>query len=172
MRLVVWLLASSDQDRHIANRSLVERFEVLEPLLQCHVVRILLFELMPIAQQMHPAALMQALIAIVGGIEVAAQHTLEAFPQQLLDHLTASGMMVLIVADGAGTHTPDVAILAIFSPPRFIGLDGGAGPNLLLERCHEEVQLIGSAVQQLHDFSTADLQPMQGGQVGLDLPHG
>src|SRR5205807_10089432 len=112
---------------------------------------------MPIAQEMHPTALMQSLIDIVGGVEVTAQHSLKALAQQLLDHLTASGVMVLVVADGAGTHTPDGAVLAIFSPPRLIGLYRWAGANLLLKRYHHWLQLGFGPVQQFDDLSAADL---------------
>jgi hypothetical protein len=43
--------------------------DLLEPLLECHIVGIVFFEVMAITQQMHPAALMQPWIDIVGGVE-------------------------------------------------------------------------------------------------------
>ena len=114
---------------------------------------------------------MQSLIDIVGGEEVSAQHPLEAFTEQVLDHLTASGVMVLVVAQLRRTHTPDVAIAAIFSPPRFIGLHGWAGANLLLER-----QPIGAPAGAVARCNSPTISPLlieahAAGQIGLDLSH-
>ena len=121
---------------------------------------------------MHPTALMQSLIDILGGEEVRAENPLEAFAQQVLDDLTASGVMVLVVAHRRRTHTPDVAVLALFSPPCFIGLHGRAGANLLLERSEQWFQVCFGPVQQFDDLPATDLEPMQGGEIGLDLSHG
>src|SRR5437588_2883312 len=58
----------------IRPRSFIEGFEISEPLPQHAILWIEFFEVMAITQQMHPAALMQSLMDIVGGEKVAAQH--------------------------------------------------------------------------------------------------
>src|SRR2546421_924371 len=156
----------------VGDGALIDGFDVLGPLLHLLIIGILLFEIMPMAQQMHPTALMQSLIDIVGGVEVTAEHSLKTLAQQLLDDLTASRVMVLVVAHLGRTHTPDVAILAIFAPASLISLYGWAGSDLPLERCHQWLQVVCGPVQQFDDLSAADRQPMQGGQIGLDLPRG
>src|SRR5579859_2431042 len=57
----------------IVTRPLVKRFELGKPVVQRRIIGILFGEVMPIAQQMHPTALMQSLINVVGGVEVTAQ---------------------------------------------------------------------------------------------------
>jgi hypothetical protein len=61
---------------------LIDRFDFLGPLLHLGVISILLFELIPNTQQMHSTALMQALIAVVGGVEIRAEHSVKAFAQK------------------------------------------------------------------------------------------
>src|SRR5436305_15264621 len=96
---------------------------------------------------MHPTALMQSLIDVVAGVEVRAEHSLKALAQQLLDDLAAPGVMVLVVAHLGRTHTPDVAVLAVCSPPGLISLHGWAGAKLLFERCSRYLQLGFAPVQ-------------------------
>src|SRR5579859_6232164 len=155
----------------VGDGPLIDGLDILDPLLHLLSIRILLFELMAVAQQMHPTALMRSRIDVVGGVEVRAEDSLKAFAQQLLDHLAASGVMVLIVAHLGRTHAPDVAVLAVFAPPGLIRLHRWAGANLLLERGYCQVELTFGPVQQLDDLSAADLEVMQRGQIGLDLPH-
>src|SRR6266487_2030453 len=62
---------------------------------------------------------------VVGRIKIAAQHALIRLSHQGFDHVTASRVVVLIITDRWGTHGPDVAILAVFSPSGFVGLMAG-----------------------------------------------
>src|SRR5258708_18832258 len=101
---------------------LIARFDGCGPGEELLIVRILHFEFMPIAQAMHPAALMQALMTSVAGREVAAEHAAVVLAAQLFDHFPFSRMMLLNIADVRRGGTPDVAIAAIFSPLRLIGL--------------------------------------------------
>src|SRR5689334_19238637 len=107
---------------------------------------------------MHPTALMQSLIAIVGSVEVRAENPLEALSEQVLHDLTASRVMVLVIAHRRRIHTPDVAVLAIFAPTCLIGLHGWAGANLLLERCYQWLQVAFGPVQQFDDLPATDLK--------------
>ncbi len=69
---------------------------------------------------------MESRIHIVGGKEVRAQDPLEPFAEQVRHDLTASGVMVLVIAYRRRINTPDVAILAVFAPACLIGLHGWA----------------------------------------------
>src|SRR5258708_10448753 len=148
---------------------LVDGLDGCGPVVQLLIVRILLFELIPIAQEMHPTALMQALMAVVAGIEVTAKHPAVVLTDQLFDHFPATRMMVLLLADAGRAGTPDVAIEAVFAPPRLIGLHRRTGTDLPFERSEVRLHLVFEPVQQLHDLSNADPLPVQGEQVRLDL---
>src|SRR5207248_3579536 len=120
---------------------------------------------------MHPTALMQSLMDIVGSQEVRAKDSLEAFAQHRFDHFAASRMMILIITQLRGTGTPEVAIASIFSPSRFIHLHRRAGANLLLDLSQLRPQLCCDALCQAYDLSTTDRESMQTHQVRLDLSH-
>src|SRR5260370_22936350 len=81
-------------------------------------------------------------------------------------------MMVFIIADAGREDTPDVAIEAVFSPSRLIGLHRRTGTDLPFERIEMRLHLVFEPMQQLYDLSTADPHPMQGEQVRLDLSNG
>src|SRR5271167_1653745 len=132
----------------------------------------LLFELMHIAQEMHPTALMQALMDVVACVKVTAQDSTEVLANQFFDHFPSTRMMVLVVANAGGTHRPNVAIEAIFSPPRFIRLDGWTGADLHFERSEVRLHLGFDPVEQLDNLSTTDRDPVQRKQVRLDLSNG
>src|SRR5689334_2369243 len=111
---------------------------------------------------MHPTALMQSRIHIVGGVEVRAQYALEVFAQQVLNYFTSPRVVVLVVAHLRRTHTPDIAVLAILSPACLIGLHRWTGTDSRLERLHLWLHLAAESVQHLHNLSCTDLQLMQG----------
>ncbi len=69
----------------------------------------------------------------VASIQIAAQYALERLANQLLDHFPCARVMVFVIAKRRGGNTPDVSVLSIFSPPRFIGLHGRAAPERGLE---------------------------------------
>src|SRR6266568_4880987 len=118
---------------------------------------------------MHPTALMQALMAVVACIEITAEYAAEVLTDELFDHFPSTRVMVLKIADARRGDTPDVAIDAIFSPPRLIGLHRRTGADLPFERSEMRLQLCFDPVQQFHHPSTADPDPMQREQVRLDL---
>ena len=115
---------------------------------------------------------MQALMTIVAGIEVAAEHADVVRADQLFDHFPFSRMMVLKIADVGRGDTPDVAIRAVFSPPRLIGLHRWTSADLHFERSQLGLHLGFEPMQQLHNLSTADRDPVQREQVDLDLSNG
>ena len=80
--------------------------------------------------------------------------------------------MVLILAHAGSGDAPDVAIAAIFSPPRLIGLDSGTVANLRFERIELGLHLCFHPMQQFHNLANADRDPVQREQVRLDLSNG
>src|SRR5215472_5923557 len=103
---------------------------------------------------MHPAALMQALMDVVASIEVTAEHAVVVRADQLFDHFSSTRMMVLVIANARGIHRPDVAIDAIFSPPRFISLDCRTGPDRSFERIEVGLHLCFDPMKQFNNLST------------------
>src|SRR2546421_3519607 len=118
---------------------------------------------------MHPAPLMQPLMDVVPGVKVTAQHSAEIFANQLFDHFSCTRMMVLVVAKCGSTDGPDVAIAAIFSPPRLIGLDSRTSADLPLELSEVGLHVFFEPMQQFHNLSDADRDPVQVSQINLDL---
>src|SRR5260370_15526105 len=147
-RVRVWTLLGPGQGL------LIDRFDGCGPGEELLIVRILLFEVMPIAQAMHPAALMQALMTSVAGREVAAEHAAVVLADQLFDHFPFSRMMVLKIADVRRGGTPDVAIAAIFSPPRLIGLPRWARDGLRFAPSQAGPRLAFEPVHLLHNLAT------------------
>src|SRR5712691_352121 len=121
---------------------------------------------------MHPTALMQALMDVVPCIKVTAKDSAEVLADQLFDHFPPTRMMVFIIATAWGTYCPDVAIEAIFSPPRFIGLDRWTRADRRFERIEAGLHVGFEPVEQLHNLSTADRDPVQREQVRLNLSNG
>src|SRR6266567_4088576 len=155
----------------VGDGSLVDGFEVFDPLLHLGILGMLLFELVGITQQMHPTALMQSLINIVGGVEVTAQHAFKVFAKPRFDDLTATGVMVFVVAQLRRAGTPHIPIDPVFSPPRFIRLHCWTGANLPLEVGQFRFHLCGGPLRQSNDLSTANLEAMQAHQIRLYLSH-
>src|SRR2546430_8865600 len=77
---------------------LIEPFDFLGPRSQRLIVGKSLFEVMRIAEEMDPAALMQPVMDVVAGVEIAAQHAREVLADELLDHFPAARMMVFVIA--------------------------------------------------------------------------
>jgi hypothetical protein len=139
---------------------------------QLGMVRMQLFELVDLAQEMDPAALMQALMDVVRSIKIAAQHPLKLLTNQAFDHLPRPRVMILVVAHHWRADAPNVAIFAIFSPPRFIGLHGRAGSDLGQELIQHRLSMRSDAVKQFHHLSHADLEAMECVQELTDLSNG
>src|SRR6266699_4792960 len=102
--------------------SFVDLLDLLGPLPEGRIVRMGLGEIVNIAQQMHPTALMQALMYSVSSAKIAAQHALELFAHQAFDHFPRARVMILVIAHRWRAHAPNVSMLAIFSPACFICL--------------------------------------------------
>jgi len=69
-----------------------------------------------VAQEIHPAALLQSWVIVIGAGEVAAEHAAEGLAQHLIDDgLVAAPPDEGVV--GGSREARDVAVLAILTPP-------------------------------------------------------
>jgi hypothetical protein len=145
---------------------------VLRPLVQGRIVGEIVFHLMDIAQEMHPAALMASLMDVVSGIGIAAQHSLERTSKELLDHFPSPRVMIFVIADARCRDAPDIAMLTVLPPSRFIGLHGGAGLDGRFQSVKRWLGELLDAVEQLHQFPQTEHEAMQIAQHLLDLAQG
>src|SRR5260370_37390124 len=83
---------------------------------QGRIVRMGLFEIVNIAQEMDPTPLMQALMDVVPSVKIAAQHALELVADQGVDHFPPARGMILSIANRWLPQAPNVSIAAISSP--------------------------------------------------------
>ena len=109
---------------------------------------------------------------VVCGIEVTSKHPLKVFADQGFDHFPSARMMVLIIANAGSGDAPDVAIGAVFSPPRLIGLDGGTRTDLRFERIEVGLHVVFHPMQEFNNLSSADRDSVQREQVPLNLSDG
>src|SRR6266513_2485238 len=116
------------------------------------------------------ASLMQALMDVVPGVKIAAQHSFKVVADQVVDHFPRTRVMVLVIAHRRRADTPDISVEAIFSPTCLIGLYGRAGADLAQESIEAWLGMRTYPVKQLHDFSQTDLKDMQGVHHLADLP--
>ncbi len=131
-----------------------------------------LFDLVDVAQEMNPTALMPALVTVVAGVNIAAHDAGELVADQAVDHFPSAGVMLLVVAHRWSAHAPDISIEAIFSPSRFIGLHGGAGSDVRCEIMKQGAGMPHHTGEHLNDLSHAHLDSMPGGQQVSDLSDG
>src|SRR6266567_5615132 len=87
---------------------------------------------------------MQTLMNIGSGIKITAQHALEIFSDQLLDHFSSPRMVVFVIPDRWGRNAPDGAVDAIFAPTGFIGLHCRAGADLCFEATEHRLRMLHS----------------------------
>src|SRR6266516_3963677 len=121
---------------------------------------------------MHPAPLVQALMGIVACVEVTAEHATEVLANHGFDHRPAAAVVVLVIAHGWDTSRPDVTILSIFSPSRFIHLKSRTRSYLRFECIQVRLHLFFEPMLQFYQLSNADRDSMQRMQVHLDLANG
>ncbi len=101
------------------------------------IVGVGLLQPVQIAQQMHPAALLLAGIAVVAAVEVVDQVARDLPTQDAPDDVLAAAGIIFVVAHGVltgGAERPEVTVLAVLSPPGFVAVQDGTGTGLLFER--------------------------------------
>ncbi len=122
------------------------------------ISRVGLLQRVQIAQQMHPAALMLARIAVVAAVAIAHQVARELPTQDAPNHMLSAARVIFIGAYGVlagGANGPDVAILAVLAPPRLVAVQDGTGARLLFERIEVTLERAAHLMQQFDDFARA-----------------
>ncbi len=109
---------------------------------------------------------MQPLMNVVACIKIAAQHPLEVFPDQVFNDFSSPPMVIFVIADGRRADAPradapDVAILTLLSPSRFIGLHHRTGTDFCFETVEQWLCILLDPMQQFHQFSETDLKAVQ-----------
>jgi len=122
-----------------------------------------------LAQQMRPAALMQARIVVVGGVEVGHQHPGEVVPQRGVHHrLVPSAADEIALRRRA--EGPDVAVPPLLSPAGLVAVDHGARLHLGLNLLDGRLALLGDPLQHRSQPAQAQLDLVHARQIALDGP--
>ena len=90
---------------------------------------------MDVPQQVGPAALLGAIIMVVGSVEIADQYSGESIAQRLVHHRLAP-TPPQEVAFGGGAESPHVAVGPALTPAGFVGVDRRAGAEAVQDRGH------------------------------------
>ena len=171
LRASQWGAAGMAQDRL---GTVVERPHRCAPGGDRGVVRIVLPELMQVAQQVHPAPLVSAVMRTVRGVEIAHDTAGVAFAQQARQHGTRAGSVAVEQAHAVPPRRaqgPDVAVATGFSPARLVGMHGWARPHLRQQLLPRGRGCLRQAVQDARDRSDAQMQAVQRLEVLLDRAH-
>src|SRR6266487_2371860 len=86
---------------------IIDVLDLFAPSEQVFVGRMALLQVMNITQEVNPTSLMQPQMGIVACVKVRTEYPLVVFSHQLKHNLARSGLVILVVADGGGIHTPD-----------------------------------------------------------------
>ncbi len=125
---------------------------------------------MQITQQMCPAPLMPPPgRVVVGRVEITAQHASKVVSQQGVDDGSGPALVVL---EGPFPRwcpgNPDVAVLPVLPPARFIGLHHRTGANPLAHHTQGRLPVGRHAPQQVADLAHREAHCMYACQPGLD----
>ncbi len=110
-----------------------------------------------ITQQVHPAALEDSQ-PVVASIEVAGDHARKVFSQHLLGYQACPRLAVLEEALPLGEKAPQIAVAAVFGPPRLIATHRRSTAYPLPQALQFLLPRPFESVQQLHHFPVADVQ--------------
>ena len=106
----------------------IELMDCRGPLGQRGVLGVERHQVVDIPQQVGPAPLLGAIVMVVGGVEIADQHSGERLAQRLVHHRLAP-TPPQEVAFGGGAESPDVTVVPILAPAGFVGVDHWAGAD-------------------------------------------
>lgn len=118
---------------------IVERTHLPGPRLHVGIIGMGLLQRMPISQPMHPAAQVRAGIAVVAALEIAHPMPSDVTTQDAAHDVVPAVRILFVGAHGVrpqGAKRPDVPVLAVFAPPRFIAIPDRAGAGLRVDRVH------------------------------------
>ena len=103
-----------------------------------------------VPQQVGPAALLGAVIMVVGGVAIADQHSGERLAQRFIHHRLAP-TPPQEVAFGGGAESPHVAVGSALTPAGFVGVDHWAGADAVQDRGHCRLGPLRRAMDGAHD---------------------
>ena len=116
---------------------------------------------MDVPQQVGPAALLGAIIMVVGSVEIADQYSGESIAQGFIHHRFAAAPPQE-VAFGGGAESPDVAVGPALTPAGFVGVDHRAGADAVHNPSHRWLGPLRRAMDGAHDGPHAEAQLMHG----------
>ncbi len=122
---------------------------------------------MDVPQQVGPAALLGAIIMVVGGVAIADQYSGESIAQRLV-HDCFAPTPPQEVAFGEGAESPHVAVGPALTPAGFVGVDHWAGPDAVQYAGYRRLGPLRRAMDGPH----AEAQLMHGVQIPLDAADG
>ena len=91
-------------------------------------------QVVDVSQQMGPAALLGTVVVVVGGVEVADQHASKPLAQDFTTTALPRPRRL-----GGSAESPDVAVVAILPPARFVGMYHWAGADAVHNPSHHAV---------------------------------
>ena len=109
-------------------------------------------------QKMRPRALVTARNQVVGGVEIADQHTPEAPAKQTLCHMMTATEAMLVVTHRRRTLTgqrSDIAVAAVLPPASLILVHYWLGVNLRQQLISLPQQLLVHTMAQRDDLTYA-----------------
>ena len=119
------------------------------------------YQVVDVAQQMGPAALLGAIIMVVGGVEIADQYSGESIAQGFIHHRLAPAPPQKIPL-GGGAESPHVAIDAVLTPAGFVGVNHRAGADAVHNLGHHRLGLLRRLTNGPDDGPHAETQLMHG----------
>ena len=93
---------------------------------------------------------------VVGGVEVADQDAGAGVAQRLVHHGLAPVPSQEVALAGRA-ESPHVAVVAVLTPARFVGVDHRTGADLGQDFGHCGLGLLGGAMHRVHDGPRAEV---------------
>ena len=116
---------------------------------------------MDVPQEMAPAALYGAVVMVVGGVEVADQDAGAGVAQRLVHHglapVPSQEVALAGRAESDWSKIAHVAVVAVLTPARFVGVDHRTGADLGQDFGHCGLGLLGGAMHRVHDGPRAEV---------------
>ena len=125
------------------------------PLRQWRVIGVEGSQVVDVPHQMNPAALLGAVVMVVGSVEIADQHTGEGVAQSFIHHFLVATPPQEVALRWCA-ESPHVAVVAILTPAGLVGMDHWAGADLGQDPVHCGLGLLRSAMYRSHDCSQAE----------------
>ena len=138
------------------------------PRLHVSIFSVCFFQIVEIAQQMHPTPLVLTGIDVIPSIEIADQVTRKASIQDTFDHHLPPAVIIFIVPDGViarGGKGPDVPVLSILPPHGFITMEDRTRAGLRFERIDLRLKRAPHAMEEFHQLTDTQVQLVDARQI-------